>query len=86
MLQEPEIIDAFENYKEDYQERNQMQIYDEFDINNDAVKKMNRVFKSVLKLDKNFHVYVHGNRNNIIKGFDEERHMNYYQLFFKDEA
>jgi hypothetical protein len=86
VLQEPEIIDAFENYKEGYKERNHMQIYDEFDINNDAVKKMNRVFKSVLKLDKNFHVYVHGNRNNILKGFDEERNMNYYQLFFKEEA
>ncbi len=86
VLLEPEIIDAFENYKEDYQERNHMQIYDEFDINNDAVKKMNRVFKSVIKLDKNFHIYVHGNRNNIKKGYDEESNMNFYQLYYKDES
>lgn len=86
VLQEPEIIDAFESYKESYQEKNQMQVYDEFDINSDAVKKMNKVFKSVIKLDKNFHVYVHGNRNNIKKGFDEEANMNFYQLFFKEES
>lgn len=86
VLQEPEIIDAFESYKETYQEKNQTKIYDEFDINSDAVKKMNKVFKSVIKLDKNFHVYVHGNRNNIKKGFDEEANMNFYQLFYKEES
>ncbi|MCK5277066.1 MAG: nucleoid-associated protein [Cyclobacteriaceae bacterium] len=86
VLQEPEIIDAFEAYKENYQESNHMRIYDEFDINSEAVKKMKRVFKSVIKLDKNFHVYVHGNRSYIRKGFDEESNMNFYQLFFKEES
>ena len=86
VLQEPEIIDAFEDFKENFQDRNQMQIYDEFDINSEAVKKMKGVFKSVLKLDKNFHVYVHGNRNYIKKGFDEESNMNFYQLFYKEES
>lgn len=86
VLQEPELITAFENFKGNYQEKNQMEIYDEFDINSDAVNKMKRVFKSVIKLDKNFHVYVHGNRNYIKKGFDEESSMKFYQLFFKDES
>ena len=86
VLQEPEIIDAFEDYKEQYRERNKMQLFDEFDIHSDAVKKMKRVFRSVIKLDKNFHVYVHGNRNYIRKGFDEESKMNFYQLFYKEES
>ena len=86
VLQEPEIIDAFEDYKGSFQENNQTKVYDEFDINSDAVKKMKGVFKSVIKLDKNFHVYVHGNRSNIRKGFDEESNMNFYQLFFKEES
>lgn len=86
VLQEPEIINAFEEYKGDYQERNDLMMYDEFDINSDAVKKMKRVFKSVIKLDKNFHIYVHGNRSNIRKGFDEERNMSFYQLFYKEES
>ncbi len=86
VLQEPEIIDAFEDYKGNYQERNEIRVYDEFDINSEAVKNMKRVFKSVIKLDKNFHVYVHGNRNYIKKGFDEESNMSFYQLFFKEES
>jgi hypothetical protein len=86
VLQEPEIIEAFENYKENYQHQHDIQIYDEFDINPDAVKKLKRVFKSVIKLDKNFHIYVHGNRSFIRKGVDEESKLNFYQLFFKEES
>lgn len=86
VLQEPEVINAFESYQENYQEKNDVKIYDEFDINSEAVKKMKRVFKSVIKLDKNFHVYVHGNRNYIKKGFDGDSNMNFYQLFYKEES
>jgi hypothetical protein len=86
VLQEPEIIDAFENYKESYKQQHDIQIFDEFDINQEAVKNLKRVFKSVIKLDKNFHVYVHGNRNMIKKGYDEESQLNFYQLFYKEET
>ena len=86
VLQEPEVIDAFEEYKNDYQRKNDVIMVDEFDINSDAVRKMKSVFKSVIKLDKNFHIYVHGNRSYIRKGFDEEAGMGFYQLFFSEES
>ncbi|MFQ9503659.1 MAG: hypothetical protein ACLR1G_06560 [Alistipes indistinctus] len=41
--------------------------------------------KSVIKLDRNFHIYVHGNNQYIRKGYDEETCMNYYQLLFNEE-
>jgi len=31
-------------------------------------------------------VYVHGNRENIQKGFDDGRKKNYYKLYFEEEA
>ena len=86
VLQEPEIIEAFESYKGNYQDQNNVEMFDEFEINPSAVKNMKRVFKSVIKLDKNFHIYVHGNRSYIRKGYDEESHMNFYQLYYKDES
>jgi hypothetical protein len=86
VLQAPEVIEAFEQYKKGYQEQREVQTFDEFDINPAAVKKMQRVFKSIIKLDKNFHIYVHGNRNLIKKGFDEESKMHYYQVYFKEES
>jgi hypothetical protein len=54
-------------------------------ISGTAVKKQARVFKSVLKLDKNFHIYIHGNKELIEKGYDEQLQMNYYKVYFKEE-
>ncbi len=60
--------------------------YDEnFEISQDALKKKQRVFKSVLKLDKNFHVYIHGNRELIEKGTDENG-KKYYKLYYDEES
>jgi len=58
---------------------------DEFSISTNAVKKQSRVFKSVLKLDKNFHVYIHGNKDLIEKGFDSGMGMHYYKIYFEEE-
>jgi hypothetical protein len=42
--------------------------------------------KSVIKLDKNFHIYIHGERQMVEKGYDAEKQLNFYKLFFKEEA
>ena len=57
-----------------------------FEISGQAVKKQNSSYKTVLKLDKNFHVYIHGDRQLIEQGFDESKGMKYYTLFFKEES
>ena len=56
---------------------------DEFAINDAAVKKNARIFKSVIKLDKNFHIYIHGDRKLIQQGQDENG--KYYMLYFEEE-
>ena len=86
VLQAPEIIDAFDSYKDSYKEQREIPIFDEFDVNQSAVKKLKRVFKSVIKLDRNFHIYIHGNREMIRKGYDEESKSHFYQLFFNEES
>jgi len=79
------LIESFNNYKKVYESENEIQISNEFEVSDSAVKKQFRVMKSVIKLDKNFHIYVHGNREYITKGFDEKTGMQYYQVFFKEE-
>jgi hypothetical protein len=86
VLHHPEVIDSFTQYKQTYETARQVTIEDEFDIHLSAVKKQERVFKSVLKLDKNFHVYIHGRRDLIEKGYDEMSGKHYYKLFFDVEA
>lgn len=85
VMQEPEIIEAFQNYKQQYFENNNTGVSDEFEISANALKYGKKNFKSVLKLDKNFHVYIHGNPELAQKGFDEDKKMNYYKLFFNEE-
>jgi len=86
VIEQPSIIDSFNNYKNAYLNERDIEIADNFTISDSAVKKQARVLKSVIKLDKNFHIYVHGNNQYIKKGYDEETEMYYYQLFFKQEG
>jgi hypothetical protein len=80
-----EGIAMFKDYKKQYEQEFDAPIDNSFAINNSAVKKQARVYKSVLKLDRNFHIYIHGNKELIEKGFDEEKNMNYYKVYFKEE-
>lgn len=86
VLQQPELIDAFENFREKAIEEERITPDEQFDISNQAVKKTKRFIRSVIKLDKNFHVYVHGNREHIQKGFDQNKQKSFYTLYFDEES
>ncbi len=80
-----ELSKSFRKYEERYTGERDLSFEQEFDISGAAVKKNARFMKSVLKLDKNFHVYVHGARERIERGYDAETGLNYYKLFFEEE-
>jgi len=79
-------IASFLKYKKGFEDEFETPIPNDFDISAAAVKKQARVYKSVLKLDKNFHIYIHGDKELIEKGFDDGRAMNFYKVYFKEEA
>lgn len=81
----PKAIESFKSFTKEYNEEFDAGLEPSFDISITAVKKQAKIFKSILKLDKNFHIYIHGNKNLIEKGFDEEKSMNYYKIYFKEE-
>jgi len=85
VLQEEPIINSFRDYKQDFQQAHEIEIEDEFEISTQAVKKQARVFKSVLKLDKNFHVYIHGNKDLIEQGKEADGRK-FYKLYFEEEV
>ncbi|NRF37603.1 nucleoid-associated protein [Pedobacter foliorum] len=80
-----EGIESFKKYKKNFDDALDTPIPDTFDISEAAVKKQARAYKSVLKLDKNFHIYIHGNKELIENGFDEEKHMNFYKVYYHQE-
>jgi hypothetical protein len=86
VIQAPDVIHSFNSYKTEFEVDNNLKLNNNFEISDAAVKKQSKVFKSVIKLDKNFHIYVHGDHQQIVKGFDPVTGMNFYQLFFKEES
>ena len=84
IMAQPEVVGMFDDYRRRYEEARSLQLQDQFQVNPTAVKKQNRLYKSVIKLDKNFHIYVHGNRSLIEQGEDE--HGKFYKLYFNEES
>ena len=60
-----------------------MELADGFDISDSAVKKQARTLKNVIKLDKNFHIYIHGDRTLIEQG--EDKKGKFYKVYFREE-
>ncbi len=85
VFQQPELIKSFQNFDQGYRLEKEVALSDSFEISAQAVKKQARGFKSILKLDKNFHVYIHGNRELIQQG-EEPDGRKYYKIYYTEES
>lgn len=81
----PDVIQSFQDYKKEYAQELGVEMPGQFALSNLAVKRSAKDFKSVLKLDKNFHVYIHGDRNMIEHGIDPDGRK-YYKLYYDQES
>ena len=79
-----QYANSFNEFQQSFSEGTGMKFEQGFDISDAAVKKQSRIFKSVLKLDKNFHIYIHGNRKMIERGVDQDG-KKYYKLYYDSE-
>jgi len=84
VISQPEIIESFRRFKQTFQQDQELDIAENFNISESAVKKQARIFKSVIKLDRNFHIYIHGNRELIEQGSDEKG--KYYKVYYNVES
>ncbi|RLD61153.1 MAG: nucleoid-associated protein [Bacteroidetes bacterium] len=85
VFQDSSVINSFRNFDESYRRDNEVELSDSFEISSQAVKKQARVFKSVLKLDKNFHIYIHGDRELIEQGVEKDGRK-FYKIYYQDES
>lgn len=83
VIRQPEVMESFSRYKQEYEQEREIRIEDEFAISDSAVRKQARAYKSVIKLDRNFHIYVHGNRNLLEQGEDEKG--KFYKVYYQEE-
>jgi len=84
VFQDEKIIESFKKFDNSYRDDNEIELSDSFDISSQAVKKQARVFKRVLKLDKNFHIYIHGDKKLIEQGVEKDGRK-FYKIYYEDE-
>jgi len=77
------LVKGFRNYEENLATEQKIEFPTNFDISKPAVKKNNKIFRSILKLDKNFSIYIHGDRSRAERGEDE--HGKFYKFYYDDE-
>lgn len=86
VMHHEEIVETFQDYKKNFEQNRGFEIEDEFAIHVAAIKKQSKLFKAILKLDKNFHIYIHGRKDLIERGYDEGVGKKFYKIFFDEES
>lgn len=84
VFQDEGIIESFRSFDNSYRADNEIELSNSFEISSQAVKKQARVFKRVLRLDKNFHIYIHGNKELIEQGVEKDGRK-YYKIYYENE-
>ena len=83
VIEQPEVIERFQEYKRNYESENDISIDDSFAISNYAFKKQQRSYKRVINLDKKIQIIINGNRDHIEQGEDERG--KYYKVYYREE-
>lgn len=83
VLSTDNLVKGFQAFEETVAETQNLEFPSNFDISKPAVKKNSKIFKSVLKLDKNFSIYIHGDRSRAERGEDEGGR--YYKFYYDEE-
>lgn len=85
IMKEEGMIKAFQAYKTQYEKEREVVIADDFTISEQALRKQSRSIKNIIKLDNNFKISIDGDTRYLEKGYDENKRLNYYKLFYKEE-
>ncbi len=85
VFETPELVSEFKQYKEVYQKERDIEIDNIFTTASNAIKRRATGAMTTIKLDRNFDINIHGGEQYIERGYDKERGMYYYQLFFREE-
>ena len=83
VIEQPEVIESFKNYKKTFEEERAMEIDDSFAISQHAFKKQQRSYKRIIRLDKKIQIIIDGNRDHVEQGEDEKG--KYYKVYYNTE-
>jgi hypothetical protein len=85
VIQDEGVIEAFKEHKINFEEKKEVKLEPSFQVHKESAIQTRKKFKSIIKLDKNFHIYIHGDQSSIERGYDDRLHKSYYKLYFNNE-
>jgi len=90
VFEEDKHKELFDDYKNQFQEANNLIVLNQFPVAEAVVKKQKRKFKTEIKLDTNIQIKFDidapdAAEEYLEKGYDEERRMKYYKVYFNEE-
>ncbi|MDB0601319.1 nucleoid-associated protein [Tenacibaculum maritimum] len=90
VFQEDKHKDLFEDYKKHFEKLNDVLIRNNFDVSDAVLKKEKSKFKTEIKLDTNIQIKIDidapdASSQYLEKGYDEDKKMKFYKVYFNDE-
>lgn len=85
VFDDEEMAQNFLKYNQNSRDEDGTGIADSFKTEPSALKKLSFGNLTNIRLDNNFGISIHGGENLLEKGYDEEKGMKYYKLYFKEE-
>lgn len=90
LLEPFEITEKFEEYKQEYKQINNIELEPSFNIEQATFKKEKRKIKTEISLDTMIQIKIDSNetdtvKENLERGYDEEKKMHYYKVYFNEE-
>ena len=91
VIEKEEYKETFMSFKQTYEEERDITPMEGFEISAPEVKKMKRKFKNLIRLDTNIEIRLSSDDQNmginrfVERGFDEEKGMHFYKVYFHKE-
>jgi hypothetical protein len=83
IVQDSNYLNLFEDYRIEFERRENVDFSDSFEVNHKAIIK-DKSSKRI-KLDDTAEIYIFKSGSFIEHGFDSNRNMNYYKIYYSDE-
>lgn len=81
----PKLSAGFKSFRSEYQDAHDVRFDESFQGAPESIKRRVTSMLTTIRLDKNFDLNIHGGEQFIERGYDEERGMKYYKLYFNEE-
>jgi len=91
IFEEEDHIQLFEDYKKTYESDHNVLIRNQFDVSEVVLKKQKQKIKTEIKLDTNIQIKLDvdapdASAEYLERGYDEEKKMHYYKVYFNAEG